>query len=61
MVDLGPYKHQRNRQLGNKQPRAPQPGIQPNRKPPIQGWGMDSLSYYQEVFREYLRKRGRLG
>ena len=57
-MELGPYKHQRNRQIGNKYPRAPQPGIQPNRKPPVQGWGKTTLSYYQEVFVEFLRRRG---
>ena len=56
--NLGPYKHQRDRQIGNKYPRAHQPGIQPNRKPPVQGWGKTTISYYQEVFEEFLRRRG---
>jgi len=55
--NIGPYKYQRDRQLGNKQPRPAQPSIQPNRKPRPQGWGMSSSDYYQEVFSEYLRQR----
>ena len=54
----GPYDYQRLRHRLGEYPRAPQPGIQPNRKPPVQGWGKTTLSYYQEVFEEFLRRRG---
>ena len=52
-----PYHFQRDRQIGNKQPRAPQPGIQPNRLPPIQGWGGDTMGYWNDQFDDYLRRR----
>ena len=52
-----PYHYQRDRQLGNKQPRPPQAGIQPNRLPPIQGWGLTTEAYWRAVFDDYLRRR----
>ncbi len=57
MNDVGPYKWQRDRQLGNKQPRPPQPAYQPNQLPPVQGWGGTTQDYWQTVFSEYLRRR----
>ena len=58
--DIGPYKWQRNRQLGNKQPRPAQPNIsQPNQKPKPIGWGKDTRIYWNEVFQDYLKGRGR--
>jgi len=57
MPDLGPYKHQRDRQIGNQYPRPPQPSIQPNRKPPIIGWGMLPIDYWREVSRGFFRQR----
>ena len=80
-MELGPYKWQRDRQFGNKQPRQggimvrgpydyqrlrhrlgeyprpAQPGIQPNRKAPVVGWGISNQDYWQKVFQEYLRRR----
>ena len=56
--NLGPYKYQRTRQLGNKEPRPPQPAIQPNKRPPVIGWGMLSLDYWREVSRRFFRERG---
>ncbi len=52
-----PYHYQRDRQLGNKQPRPPQPAYQPNQLPPLQGWGGDTFSYWNEVFDTYLKRR----
>lgn len=53
-----PYHFQRDRQLGNKQPRPPQAAIQPNQKPPLQGFGQMTTSvYWNEVFQDYLKKR----
>ena len=54
-----PYHFQRDRQLFNKQPRPSQAAYQPNQLPPVQGWGGDTKSYYNEVFSEYLRRRGK--
>ena len=56
-MELGPYKYQRDRQLFNKEPRPPQAGYQPNQKPAPLGWGLSTSDYWQEVFREYLRRR----
>ena len=52
-----PYHFQRNRQLGNKQPRPPQAGYQPNQLPSPQGWGGTTAGYWSEVFSDYLRRR----
>lgn len=52
-----PYHFQRNRQIGNKQPRPPQPGLQPNRQLSIQGWGGGTQAYWDEVFKAYLKRR----
>ena len=52
-----PYHFQRNRQLLNKQPRPPQPAIQPNRKPRVIGWGMSSMDYWQGIAVDYLRRK----
>lgn len=52
-----PYHFQRDRQIGNKQPRAPQPGLQPNKLPPVQGWGGGTMEYWGGVFNDYLRRR----
>ena len=42
-----PYHFQRDRQLLNKQPRPPQPAIQPNRLSAPIGWGMSSFDYWR--------------
>jgi len=55
--NLGPYKYQRDRQIGNKQPRPPQPAYQPNKKPRVEGWGLSPNDYWQKVFEAYLRDR----
>jgi len=55
---LGPYKYQRLRHRLGEYPRPPQPGIQPNRKPPIIGWGISTGDYWNEISKEYFRKRG---
>lgn len=52
-----PYHFQRDRQIGNKQPRAPQPGIQPNRLPPVTGWGGSTTDYWDTVFSDFQRRR----
>ena len=56
---LGPYKYQRLRHRLGEYPRQPQPGFQPNQKPPLIGWGMSNESYWREVFSDYLKRRGR--
>jgi len=51
-----PYHFQRERgQLLNKQPRPPQPAIQPNRLPRLNGWGMSSFDYWRD-FSKYMRR-----
>jgi len=58
MKNLGPYRFQRLRHRLGEYPRASQPNIsQPNQKPALQGWGMDTRSYWNEVFSEYLRRK----
>ena len=53
-----PYHFQRDRQIGNKQPRAPQAGIQPNQIPPLTGWGMGTtVDYWNEVSSNFQRRR----
>lgn len=53
-----PYAHQRNRQIGNKQPRPAQPNTyQPNRLPALQGWGGTTREYWESVFSNYLKRR----
>jgi len=55
-----PYHFQRDRQLGNKQPRPAQPNTyQPNQKPRPVGWGQSTRDYWDNVFSEYLERRGR--
>jgi len=51
-----PYHYQRDRQLFNKQPRAPQAGIQPNQKMTV-GWGGSMGDYYKQLFQDYMKKR----
>ncbi len=55
---LGPYKYERLRHRLGEFPRAPQPGLQPNRLPPIQGWG-NGTDYWQDVFSDYRKRRKR--
>ena len=53
-----PYHFQRKRStIHSSYPRPPQPAYQPNQKPPPQGWGMSTQTYWGEVFSEYLRRR----
>ena len=52
-----PYDWQRIRHRLGEYPRPPQPGYQPNQKPAPLGWGLSTSDYWQEVFREYLRRR----
>lgn len=58
MNDLGPYKYQRKRHRLGEYPRPPQPNTsQPNQLPAPQGWGVDTRSYWGEVFSDYLKRR----
>jgi len=53
-----PYHFQRNRGRLNAYPRPPQPNTyQPNQKPPIQGWGTGTMTYWNTIFEDYLKKR----
>ena len=56
-MEQGPYRFQRLRHRLGEYPRPPQPAIQPNQLPPTQGWGGDTMSYWGEVFSDYLKKR----
>lgn len=51
-----PYHYQRDRQILNKQPRPPQPGVQPNQKRTI-GWGMSTTEYWDSVMKDYLGRK----
>ena len=50
-----PYHFQRDRQIGNKQPRPPQPAVQPNRLSPPVGWGVSSFDYWRGLSK-YMRR-----
>ena len=52
-----PYHFQRDRQLFNKQPRPPQPGIQPNRLSAPVGWGMSSFDYWRGISKHMRRDK----
>lgn len=52
-----PYHFQRDRQILNKQPRPPQPGLQPNQKLNNVGWGMSTSDYWSSIMKDYLSRR----
>ena len=52
------YQSQGNRQRLDAYPRPAQPNMsQPNQKT-LQGWGMTTTEYWENVFKNYLRRRG---
>ncbi len=56
-MPIEPYSVQRVRHKPGEFPRPPQPGLQPNRLPQLQGWG--GGDYWNEVFSDYLKRRKR--
>ena len=52
-----PYHFQRDRQIGNKQPRPPQPSIQPNQLLSSNGWGMRSSDYWRQASQKMRREQ----
>ena len=53
-----PYAFQRGRDsIHSAYPRPPQPSIQPNQKPRLSGWGLNSRDYWDSLFSDYLKGR----
>jgi len=51
-----PYAFQRSRNtIHSSYPRAPQPAIQPNRLPRLNGWGMATLDYWKNLSQRKMR------